>query len=76
MTDAERVNNEEAAGVLTRFFLSISFFYPKGRQSFCCINSPARKLIAEYEVSFGSKVCSIESEPQQFFISFGSIFFR
>ena len=75
MAYSKRVNNEEAAGVLTRFFLSIFFLYPKGRQSFRGINSSSGQLIAEHEVGFGSKVCSIQSQSQQFFVSFGPIFF-
>jgi hypothetical protein len=75
MAYSERVNNEEAAGVLTRFFLSIFFLCPKGRQSFRGINSSSGELTAEHEVGFGSKVYSIESQSQQFFVSFGLIFF-
>ena len=75
MAHSERVNNEEAAGVLTDFFLSIFFLYPKGRQSFRGINSSSGEFTAEHEVGFGSKVYSIESQSQQFFVSFGLIFF-
>ena len=76
MADAERVNNEETAGVLTRFFLSLLFFFSKGRQPFCGINPSVGKLIAEREVGFRSEVCSSKSEPQQFFSSLAPIFFR
>ncbi len=75
MAYAERVNNEKAAGVLTRFFFSILFLCPKGHQSIFGFNSTSGELIAEHEVGFGGKVCSIERESQQFFISFCLIFF-
>jgi len=64
MAYSERVNNKEAAGVLTRFFFSILFLCPKGRQSFRAINSSSEELTAEHEVGCGSKVYSIESQSQ------------
>ena len=76
MAYAERVNNEKAAGVLTRFFLSTLFLCPKGDQSIFSFNSSPGEFIAEHEVGFGGKVCSIERESQQFFISFSLIFFN
>jgi len=75
MAYSERVNNEEVAGVLTRFFLLIFFLCPKGRQSCRGVNSSSGELTAEHEVGFGSKVYSIESQSQQFFLSLGPIFF-